>query len=386
MLHGGQYISRGNYLSLAIPAWHGAVALVILVLRPPRKPAIEKAPCLIHARAAASHVQCALICALRSTGLLSRLLVLSFIAAIRAHAGPSQREQQLFDLVNHEREKAGLAKLEWSDRLANAALEHSRLLAEHQDLSHQFEGEPSLQQRVGATALRFNSVAENVAEAPDVETAHKGLMQSPGHRANILHQEYNAIGIAIVEHGHQLFVTQDFAHTLVSYSEKQFRDAVVTGFNQARRARGLRPVDVIFDARLRKSACAQDMNTDKLIQSLPGAASLLVFSLSEPGALPDDLRKFMADKTVERMNIGVCLQTGGKTGFSKFWVVAAFYRSAELTGDSGTIPKFSLSMIQTGPRIIRMKLLIYCAAVFFPGFLAPAGGGSLDVTGRKADL
>jgi uncharacterized protein YkwD len=256
------------------------------------------------------------------------IAIIGFVVFVgaQAYAAPSHREQLLFDLVNREREKAGLNKLEWSDRLAGAALEHSRQMNEHQDLSHQFDGESPLQQRVGATGLRFNSVAENVAEGPDVETAHKALMQSPGHRANILHQEYNAIGIAIVEHGHQLFVTQDFAHTLVSYSEKQFRDAVVTGFNRARRSRGLPPVDVVIDARLRKSACAQDLNTDKLIQNLPGASGLFVFSLSEPGALPDDLRKVSADKTVERMNIGVCLQTGGKTGFSKFWVVAAFFR------------------------------------------------------------
>ena len=248
------------------------------------------------------------------------------LGGVQAYAGPSLPEQQLFDLVNREREKSGLPRLEWSDRLAAAALAHSRLLAEHQDLSHQFDGEPSLQQRVGATALRFNSVAENVAEAPDVESAHKGLMQSTGHRANILHQDYNAIGIAIVEHGHQLFVTQDFAHTLVSYSEKQFQDAVVNGFNRARRTSGLRPVDVIIDPRLKKAACAQDMNTNRLIQNIPGATGLLVFSQSEIGALPDNLKKFTADKAVERMNIGVCLQTGGKTGFSKFWVVAAFFR------------------------------------------------------------
>jgi hypothetical protein len=251
---------------------------------------------------------------------------LLFLVAVRAQAGPSQREQAMFDLVNRERVKAGLNKLEWSDRLAEAALAHSRLLAENQDLSHQFPGEASLQERVGATGLRFNSVAENVAEAPDVETAHQGLMHSPGHRANILHQEYNALGISIVEHGHQLFFTQDFGHTLISYTEKQFRDAVVSGFNQARRARSLRPVDVIVDARLRKSACAQDMNTDKIIQGLPGAASLLVFSMNEPGTLPPDLRKLATDPTVERMNIGVCLQTGGKNGFSKFWVVTAFFR------------------------------------------------------------
>ena len=131
-----------------------------------------------------------------------------------AHAGPSQREQQLFDLVNRERQKAGLNKLEWSDNLAEAALAHSKLLADHQDLSHQFPGEPLCAGASRRNRLRFNAVAENVAEGPDVDTAHTALMKSPGHRANILHQDYNVIGISIVERDHTLFVTQDFAHTL----------------------------------------------------------------------------------------------------------------------------------------------------------------------------
>jgi uncharacterized protein YkwD len=255
--------------------------------------------------------------------IVAGLFLLIFSVAAGAQ---SPMERQLFDLVNHEREKAGLSKLEWSDRLAQAALAHSKLLAENRDLSHQFSGEPILQERVGATGARFNSVAENVAAAQDVGTAHAALMKSPGHRANILHQDYNAIGIAIVERDHELYVTQDFAHTLVSYTEKQFRDAIVSGFNQARRTRGLRPVDVNIDPQLKKAACAQDLNTNRLIQNIPGATGILVFSQSEIGALPDDLKKFTTDKAVERMNIGVCLQTGGKTGFSKFWVVAAFFQ------------------------------------------------------------
>lgn len=257
------------------------------------------------------------------------ILLSFFLGSCIVHAGPSRREQQLFDLVNHEREKAGLNKLDWNDRLAEAAEAHSKLLAENRDLSHQFAGEPILQERVGYTRLRFNAVAENVAAAPDVDTAHTALMKSPGHRANILHQDYNAIGISIVERDHELFITQDFAHTLASYTEKQFRESLIANFNQARRARKMPPVDVISDAHLRKAACSQDMHTDKMIQNMPGVSGLLVFSLSEPGALPDDMRKYTSDKTVQRMNIGVCLQTGGSTGFSKFWVVAAFYRSAD---------------------------------------------------------
>src|ERR1700727_1358625 len=151
------------------------------------------------------------------------IVCLIFVIAAQAQTGPSQREQQLLDLVNHEREKAGLQKLEWNDQLAKSALAHPRLLAQNRDLSHQFPGEPPLQERVGSTSLRFNSVGDNVAEAPAVDVAHRALMQSPGHRANILHKDYNAVGISIVERDRELFVTQDFAHALVSYSEKQFR-------------------------------------------------------------------------------------------------------------------------------------------------------------------
>src|ERR1041385_8701916 len=213
--------------------------------------------------------------------IIAFLLLIVFGAAARAQ---SAMEKQLFDLVNREREKAGVSRLEWSNKLADAALAHSKLLDEHQDLSHQFAGEPSLQERVGFTGLRFNSVAENVAEAPEVKVAHEGLMHSPGHRANILHGDYNAIGISIVQHGSQLFVTQDFAHVLTSYTEKQFQEEMVSSITRARRAGKLPPLDISSDRRLHKAACNQDMNTDRMIQGLPGATRLVVFSQSEPGA------------------------------------------------------------------------------------------------------
>jgi hypothetical protein len=256
------------------------------------------------------------------------LVLVLLVAAARAQ---SAMEKQLFDLVNSERQKTGAPKLEWNNKLAQAALAHSKLLDEHQDLSHQFAGEPPLQERVGATGLRFNSVAENVAEAPDIETAHQGLMHSPGHRANILNSDYNAIGIAIVQHGSQLFVTQDFAHVMASYTEKQFQDAVVSSVKKARRGKKLPALDIISDRRLHKAACQQDMNTNRMVQGLPGVARLVIFSQFEPGSLPDDARAAVADAKINRMGIGVCLESGGRNGFSHFWVVAAFYPES---GDS----------------------------------------------------
>jgi uncharacterized protein YkwD len=255
-------------------------------------------------------------------GIIATVIVL-------ACAGPAQAqspaEKQLFDLVNHERQKAGLNKLEWNDQLAAAALKHSRLLYEHHELSHQFAGEPPVQERAGATGARFDSVAENVAEAPDVETAHLALMNSPGHRENILNRNYNGIGIAIVQDGQELFVTEDFAHVLPAYTERQFQDALVDNINKTRRAARLPALEIISDARLRKAACAQDMNTNKMIQDLPGATQLLVFSQSQPESLSNDLHRAVSDRSLRRMNIGVCLESGSRNGFAHFWVVAAFY-------------------------------------------------------------
>ena len=238
----------------------------------------------------------------------------------------SQAEQQLFDLVNHERENAGLLKLQWDNHLAEAARAHSALMAENQDLSHQFAGEPPLQQRARATGARFDAWGENVAAAPAVEVVHKGLMKSPGHRANILNSLYNSVGIAIVERGHELYVTQDFSHIPRVYNEAQLRKALVELFDDARRVKGIAAIDVaVDDPHLRKAACSEGHRAEKLLQKLPGGTNLVVFTLSEPGKLPDNMQKAAADTTLQRMSIGVCLIGGAKDGFSKFRVVAVFY-------------------------------------------------------------
>ena len=40
---------------------------------------------------------------------------------------------------------------------------------------------------------------ENLAGAPDVNFAHVNLMNSPGHRENILRPEFTHVGIGVVE-------------------------------------------------------------------------------------------------------------------------------------------------------------------------------------------
>ncbi len=49
--------------------------------------------------------------------------------------------------------------------------------------------------------ISYRAAGENLAGAPTVERAHTSLMNSSGHRANILNPRYTHVGIGIVDGG-----------------------------------------------------------------------------------------------------------------------------------------------------------------------------------------
>jgi len=63
----------------------------------------------------------------------------------------SQAEEELFDLANQDRARAGLAPLQLDASLTQAARGHAAKMAEQEQLSHQLSGEPALAQRLAAT-------------------------------------------------------------------------------------------------------------------------------------------------------------------------------------------------------------------------------------------
>ena len=252
-------------------------------------------------------------------------LTVCWTSVVFGQVGLSANELNLFKLLNQERVKAGQPKLQWDYHLAQAAREHTQLLANRHALSHQFLGEAMLGDRIGATGLRFNSAAENVAEGDTVENIHDALMKSPEHRANILSPKYNAIGFAIIAKDDELYVTQDFANVLPAYSEQQFRAAVAAAFNKARQTNGIASVAVRVDAQLHDIACSENNKAGDIIHEFPQAQTLVVFTSSVPDSLPSGMQKVAADATAHRMNIGACFRPGKEHGYGSFRIVAVFY-------------------------------------------------------------
>lgn len=252
-------------------------------------------------------------------------LVICVVSALPAHAQTSSASpaQQLFDLLNQEREKAGLRKYSWDDHLSQAALTHSKLLAEHRELSHQFPEEADVPERLRNSGSRFTASAENVATASTIEEAHQALMASPGHRANILSTKYNAAGIAIVESKGNLYVTQDFAWVAPTYTEEQFRNAFAAAFNRARKENNLAAVEVNADARLHSSACSTN-GTAPIVTGQANETAAVVFTSSDPEKLPPQLTRYVHSEGFRRMNIGVCFRPDARYGYANFWVALAF--------------------------------------------------------------
>ena len=65
--------------------------------------------------------------------------------------------------------------------------------------------------RIRVAGVQFVSVAENVAEAPNVPMLHEEWMNSPPHRENILDPDLDSLGISVIERNGEFFAVQDFA-------------------------------------------------------------------------------------------------------------------------------------------------------------------------------
>jgi len=151
---------------------------------------------------------------------LSRIKCLPVFAVVVAVLGISpafgqasvtRAERELFASINQARIAQGLPALRWDDALASAARRHAELMAQNGSAQHNFVGEANLASRVKQAGARFTWLSENVAQAPTASLVHTQFMKSPNHRANILDNDMDSIGIGIVERNGQLFTVEDFS-------------------------------------------------------------------------------------------------------------------------------------------------------------------------------
>lgn len=106
-------------------------------------------------------------------------------------------EQQVLDLVNNARSKAGLGSLSKDDSLANVAMVKAKDMYDNNYFDHNSPTYGSPFDMMRQFQISYNSAGENIARGQSSPNqVMNDWMNSEGHRANILNNSFKKIGIA----------------------------------------------------------------------------------------------------------------------------------------------------------------------------------------------
>lgn len=122
-----------------------------------------------------------------------------------------QSEATMLHMVNTERAKQGLQPLTMDPQLLKLARSYSNEMFKQGFFSHVDPDGNDPFDRMDQAGVIFEHAGENLALAPSVDLAMQGLMNSPGHRANILSDKYHKVGIGVIDGGiYGKMFTQEF--------------------------------------------------------------------------------------------------------------------------------------------------------------------------------
>jgi serralysin len=140
---------------------------------------------------------------------------------------PTALEQYLLELINAERAKVGAQPLAFDGDLNESADGHSAWMIGTDVFSHTGSGGSTATQRITAAGYALTgswATGENIAWATtrspvglqdEVSLLHTNLMNSSGHRANILNANFREVGLGLEVGDYQgreaAFITENFA-------------------------------------------------------------------------------------------------------------------------------------------------------------------------------
>ena len=121
-------------------------------------------------------------------------------------------EYQLFDLTNADRVKHHLPVLQWDAGVRETARSHSMDMALNKYFSHTNPSGQSPFDRMKNDGIFYTLAGENLASGQFSSIfAHEGLMNSLGHRENILQTEYQFLGVGVAFNADsQPYYTENF--------------------------------------------------------------------------------------------------------------------------------------------------------------------------------
>lgn len=227
----------------------------------------------------------------------------------------SVAEEYLLTSINSERASAGLPAVKFDRSLQAAAHGHAMQMARMTTLSHRLEGEPDLSARGASAGARFSRITENVAVGPSVVTMHGALMQSVHHRENILDDQVNSIGIAVVQTADgSLWAVEDFSRSVerVSLDDQEHRVS-----------------DLLRSMQVDATPTAEARATCGLPTGYVGARPVLTmrYTTGDLSQMPEPLRARLRSTYARAAAVGACAPSSDYPGtFASYNIAVVLYR------------------------------------------------------------
>ncbi len=239
---------------------------------------------------------------------------LSVSASAQTNMNPTEQQAaaELFQAANQDRADNNLPPLRHDRALTQAAWKHAQAMVPTGALSHQLPGEPDLTARIQQAGVHSSMVAENIAEAPTAERINDEWMHSSGHRANLLDPHANAVGIAVVQKGGELFAVQDFAHEMTALTTTEQEKQVATELT----AQGLQ---VLSQGATARAYCAGSPSRTRPLPRL-----VMKYSTTDLSQLPQQVKQGIASGSFHRAVVAAC-GSANQNGFSAYQMVVLLY-------------------------------------------------------------
>ena len=243
-----------------------------------------------------------------------------------------EAERRLLALVNRDRQAAGLHSLQWDDRVAAVSRAHSEEMRRTHNVAHISPTTGSAADRVRAAKIKTAVVLENVARAYGVGEAHQGLMNSPGHRANITSHTATHVGMGAVfgeevSGRREIFITQVFTRVPPKVDPAKAAELVFqrissvrpTGNSARLAAIAQRLADALASGKTRDQAYPLVKRDVDGLGSVYGRVGSVITAAADLDSV--DGTSLVGDQKVDDVGIGIAQGPHPEIGDGAVWIV-----------------------------------------------------------------
>jgi uncharacterized protein YkwD len=202
--------------------------------------------------------------------------------ALPGAPGPALSEDQvikrLLALMNEDRTHAGREPVALDDALSQIALAHSQDMHDHGFVGHTSPTTGSAKDRIERAGVRTTVVLENIGRGYSPDEVHRGLMDSPGHRANVLSPDVTHVGIGVVRESEDeraaYLVTEVYVRRAAKIDVDDAPDQLLEVINAERERRGMRALvqdesmAALANGTARQFFASRDSSRQQLVEAL----------------------------------------------------------------------------------------------------------------------